>query len=168
MNFTRVGLNGENGAKSIIGGVSLDNDGLVRDPVGKDRGRCESGVSCEIPSNTLASEVGKGNHDVGIVGNEAAVEVSETQKRLNVLDFLWFRPILDSLDFSGRHLQTICGEDKAKVLDRVDREKTFIRADIKSVLSEASEYFSNMFFVFFGIVRVNEYVVKIDDDADIK
>ena len=57
------------------------------------------------------SEAGKGNHDVGIVGNEAAVEISETQKGLNVLDFLWFRPILDSLDFSGRHLQTICGED---------------------------------------------------------
>ena len=114
------------------------------------------------------SEVGKRNHDVGIVGDEAAVEVSETQEGLNVLDFLWFRPILDCLDFSGRHLQTICGEDKTEVLDRVDREKTFIRADIKSVLSEASEYFSNVFFVFFGIVRVNEYVVKIDDDADIK
>ena len=42
MNFTRVGLNGENGAKSIIGGVSLNNDGLVGDPVGKDRGGCES------------------------------------------------------------------------------------------------------------------------------
>ena len=124
--------------------------------------------SCEIPSNTLASEAGKRDHDVGIVGDEAAVEVSETQEGLNVLDFLWFRPILDSLDFSGRHLQTICGEDKAEVLDRVDREKTFIRADIKSVLSEASEYFSNVFFVFFGIVRVNEDVVKIDDNADIK
>src|SRR6202522_263747 len=122
----------------------------------------------QIPSNTLASEVGKRNHDVGIVGNEAAVEVSETQERLNVLDFLWFRPILDSLDFSGRHPQTICGEDKAEVLDRDDREKTFIRADIKSVLLEASEYFSNVFFVFFGIIRINEYVVKIGDDADIK
>ena len=43
MNFTRVGLNGEDGAKSIVGGVSLDNDGFVGDPVGKDRGRCESG-----------------------------------------------------------------------------------------------------------------------------
>src|SRR5271168_594339 len=177
MNFTRVGLNGEDGAKSIIGGVSLDNDGFVGNPVGKDRGGCESGLkgfecltgfSCKIPSNTLASEAGKGNHDVGIVGNEAAVEVSETQKGLNVLDFLWFRPILDSLDFSGRHLQTICGDDKAEVLDRVDREKTFIRADIKSVLSEALEYFSNVFFVFFGIIGINEYVVKIDDDADIK
>jgi hypothetical protein len=72
-----------------------------------------------IPS----SETGKWNHDVGIVGNEAAVEISETQKRLNVLDFLWFRPILDSLYFGGRHLQTICGEDKTKVLNGVNREK---------------------------------------------
>src|ERR1700678_1798053 len=44
MYFTRVGLNGEDGAKSIIGGVSLDNDGFVGDPVGKDRGGCESGL----------------------------------------------------------------------------------------------------------------------------
>src|SRR6202522_4116486 len=97
------------------------------------------GFSGEIPNNTFASETGKWNHDVGIVENEAAVEISETQKRLNVFDFLWFRPILDSLDFSGRHLQTILGEDETKVLDRVDREKTFIRADIKSVLSVVLE-----------------------------
>ena len=124
--------------------------------------------SCKVPSNTLASEAGKRDHDVGIVGNEVAVEVSETQERFNVLDFLWIRPILDSLDFSGRHLQTICGEDKTEVLDRVDREKTFIGVDVKSILLEASEYFLNVFFVFFGIIGINEYVVKIDDDTDIK
>src|ERR1700678_1757446 len=124
--------------------------------------------SCKIPNNTLASEAGKRDHDVGIVGDEGAVEVSETQEGLNVLDFLWFRPILERLDFSGRHLQTICGEDKAEVLDRGDGEKAFIRADIKSVLSEVSEYFSNVFFVFFGVIGIKEYVVKIDYDADVK
>jgi hypothetical protein len=58
---------------------------------------------------------------------------SETQKRLNVLNFLRFRPILDSLDFGGRHLQTIFGEDKTKVIDGVNGKEAFIGANIKSV-----------------------------------
>jgi hypothetical protein len=44
MNITRVGLNRKDGAKTIIGGVSFDNDGSVVDPVGKNRGGCESGL----------------------------------------------------------------------------------------------------------------------------
>ena len=87
---------------------------------------------------------------------------------MNVLDFLGFRPILDSLDFGGRHLQTIGGEDKAEIFDGISGEVAFVGTEIKTMLSETSEYFSDMILVFFGIVGIDKNVVEIEDDTDIK
>ena len=53
------------------------------------------------------SGMSKWNSDVGVVGYETSVEVSKTKKRLYILDFLRFRPILDGLNFGGGHGKTI-------------------------------------------------------------
>ena len=39
------------------------------------------------------------NHDFRISVNEAMVEVGKAKERLSILDFPWYRPILDDLDF---------------------------------------------------------------------
>jgi len=44
----------------------------------------------------------------------------------------------------------------------------FVRTEVKAVLSESAEYFSNMVLMFFGIVGVDKNVVEIDNDTDIK
>ena len=43
VDFTGIGLDGEDGAKGIVQGVDLNNDWMVRNPMGEDRCRNESG-----------------------------------------------------------------------------------------------------------------------------
>ena len=43
VDFTRIGLDGEDGTQSIIGGISFYNDRFIGDPVGQDRCGGESG-----------------------------------------------------------------------------------------------------------------------------
>ena len=89
VDFTGIGLDGEDGTQSIIGGIGFYDDRFIGDPVGQDRCRGESGFQClegfsgsigKVPRNTLAGQPGKRNHDGGIIGNEAAVKISEAKK----------------------------------------------------------------------------------------
>ena len=89
VDLTRVGLNGENCAKGIVQGVSLNNDGFVGDPMSEDCGRGEGGLKGlkrlssgigEIPQDTLVGEPSKRNDNVGIVRDETLVEVCEAQE----------------------------------------------------------------------------------------
>ena len=84
-----ISLDGEDGTQSIIGGISFYDDRFIGDPVGQDRCGGESGFQglegfpggiSKVPRNTLVGQPGKQNHDVGIIGNEAAVKISEAKK----------------------------------------------------------------------------------------
>jgi hypothetical protein len=44
---------------------------------------------------------------VGIVVNEASVEIGKLEEGLDIADFLRFGPVLDGLHFSIRHSETI-------------------------------------------------------------
>ena len=89
VDFTGIGLDGEDGTQSIIGGIGFYNDRFIGDPVGQDRCRGESGFQGlegflggigKVPWNTLVGQPGKRNHDGGIIGNEAAVKISEAKE----------------------------------------------------------------------------------------
>src|ERR1700679_336931 len=86
-NLAGVCLTRQNSAQSVVGGVCFHDDWSVGDPVGEDGGGDEgrlqriegfSSVVREIPRNTLPSEAGKRDHYVGVVRNEAAVEIGES------------------------------------------------------------------------------------------
>ena len=67
VDFTRIGLDGENGAKGVVQGISLNNDRMVGNPMGEDRcrGKCRlqgfkrfpSRVG-EIPWSTFSGKPG--------------------------------------------------------------------------------------------------------------
>ena len=86
---------------------------------------------------------------------------------MNILDFLGFRPILDSLNFGGVHLQTILRKNKAKVFDSVTGESTLVGVCIETMLAEMAEDLMNMLLMLCGVVRINEDVVKVYNDIDI-
>jgi len=52
---------------------------------------------------TLAGKICKWNHYFGISMYEATLEVGKAEERLNILDFPWYGPILDDLDFVWGH-----------------------------------------------------------------
>ena len=55
-----------------------------------------------------------------------------------------------------------------KIFDGISREAAFVGLEVKSVLSEMSEYFADMFMMIFGIVREYQNIIKIDNDGNIK
>jgi len=57
----------------------------------------------EMPGGTLVGKMCKQNCDFGISINEMMVEVGKAEERLNILDFLWYWPILDDLNFVRGH-----------------------------------------------------------------
>ena len=86
VDFTGIGLDGEDGTQSIIGSIGFYNDRFIRDPVGQDRCRGESGYQGlegflgnigKVPQNILVGQPGKQNHDVRIIRNEAAVKLAK-------------------------------------------------------------------------------------------
>src|SRR5882724_13308997 len=100
--------NGKDSGECIVRGVSLDCNLSVRDPMGKGRSCGESLFKCfkggmaligEMPRNTLAGKTRERDCDFGISVNETTVEIGKAEERLNVLDFSWYWPILDYLDF---------------------------------------------------------------------
>ena len=46
---------------------------------------------------------GERDHDVQVALDEPAVEIGKAKEGLNVLDFPWFRPIKNCLDFVMGH-----------------------------------------------------------------
>ena len=58
------------------------------------------------------------------------VEISKAKKRLNVFNLVGLRPILNSLNLGGIHLQSIFREDEAEVFDGVFGKTTFIQMGI--------------------------------------
>ena len=84
------------------------------------------GSISKVPWNTLAGQPGKQNHNVRIIRNEVAVKISKAEKRLNVFNLAGFRPILNSLNLGGIHLQSFFREDEAEVFDSVFGKMTFI------------------------------------------
>ena len=84
--FTRVSLNGEDCTKCIVRGISFYDDRLIRNLMCEDRSRGEGrfqgfkGLSSsisEVPRDTLASKTSERNNEVGVVGDESMIEVSE-------------------------------------------------------------------------------------------
>ena len=53
----------------------------------------------------------EGNYYIQVALNEPAIEVGEAKEGLNVLNFPWFRPVKNCLDFVLGHGEPGQGED---------------------------------------------------------
>jgi hypothetical protein len=76
--------------------------------------------------------------------NISPIKISKTQKRLNVLDFSWFRPVLYDFDLGRIHLKSVGSDHMAKIINRLGMEITFLAICIQSVLAEPFKDFGNM------------------------
>jgi len=79
---------------------------LMHEDFGESLFKCfKDGVTLirEKPRDTLVGNMCEQNHDFAISVNEVMVEVDEAKERLSILDFSWYWPILDDLDFVQGH-----------------------------------------------------------------
>ena len=105
-------MNGENASDGIVGGICLNNDGSVWNPMDEDRSRGEdvfevledrvTGVT-EVPGNTFAGEASQQSDNTGIIIYESPVEICKAEEGLHILDLLRLRPVLYGLHFLWRH-----------------------------------------------------------------
>ena len=87
---------------------------------------------------------------------------------MNVFDLVVFRPIEDSLHFVFSHAKSIRCQDVSKEFHTVLVKLAFPSVGIKAMFPEPAEDFFDMLFVLGQVVRVDEDVVKVDDDTDIE
>jgi len=76
-----------------------------------------AGFFFKIEGNTLMSELSQRNNDVGVIVDESAVEVGETEEGLDVFDFPRLRPVADGLDPVFGHKKAFGRQDVSEVLD---------------------------------------------------
>ena len=96
--------NRKNSSKSVVWGISFHDELRVWNPIRKDRSggkglfqgiECYPTIVVKVPWTVLSSETSEWNDYVWIIENETFVEVGETLKGLDILYFLWFRPLLN-------------------------------------------------------------------------
>src|SRR6266581_3588053 len=124
-------LNGEDSGYHIIGCISLHDKWSIRDPMCQDGGgregifeKTESGTTVvrENPRGPFAGEACQGDHNVGILVDETPVEVCEAKERLDILDLMGFRPVLDGFHFLSGHGKSGWGKDIPEVLHSICME----------------------------------------------
>ena len=79
--------------------------------------------------------------------DEVTVEVRKTEEGLNVLNFMGFRPSLDSFDLLHRHRKSGGRKDIAQIFHGVSMELTLQGIGEESVLAQSLEDFLDMFLV---------------------
>ena len=116
----------------------------------------ESGVTIigEFPRSVFAGKPCERNNNVGVVVDESTVKVRESEEGLNVLNFPWFWPIGDGLNFLCGHGESIWRETETEVLSGGGMELTFLWLGEEIVFAEASEDFMDMFLMGLEVLRV--------------
>ncbi|KIK78856.1 hypothetical protein PAXRUDRAFT_162881, partial [Paxillus rubicundulus Ve08.2h10] len=137
--FVIRAVDGKDAHDGIVGGASLNDDRGVRHPMSQNRSGGEgifqtpesrAAFVREVPRSIFPSEASEQNNNVGIIENEVAVEVGETEEGLDVSDFPRFWPISDSFDFVGGHHQAARGEEVSEIFNGGGVEFTFLRFGI--------------------------------------
>lgn len=161
----------------VIRSVCFENERSTGNEVCEDRSGDESLFEriegfktffVEVPFDGFSGEADKRKDYVGVMTDESPIKVGKPQERLDVLHFAGFRPVLDNLDFSRIHSQTVRRKKESKILNSILVKSTFVGSSVEPMFSESSENFLNMFAVIIGVVGVDEDVVQVDDHCDVK
>ena len=125
-------------------------------------------VVSKFPRSVFAGKPHERNNNVGVVVDKTMVEICESEEGLDVLNFPWFRPIGDGLNFLRGHRESIGRETETEVLGGGGMELTFLQLGEEIVLSEVSEDFTDVFLMGLGVLGVYQDVIQIDDNTDIE
>ena len=176
MNFGVLQLYGEDGGERVIGSVSFNDDRSIGYPVVQNW----SGSECllqvvkggthffiKLEAGVFVCKAGERNDNIGVVVDEASVEVGETKEGLDILDFPWLGPVLYDFDLVGSHGESIWRQDISEVFYSIGVKFTFVSSRVKTVFPQSAEDFFDVFLMGRLIGRINEDVVKVHDNTNI-
>ena len=167
-----VGLE-EDGARRMFGGVRGDSKrgGEVRE-VENRFGEEETFEGVEgglarrgpVPGEVLLGEIEEGAGDIGVVGDEASVEIGEAKERANVFHLGWGRPACDPIKFDWIHGQLAGFDDHAKIFNLVSGELAFFELQMKVEFCHVLENALRTFLVEGGVRGVDEEIIHVDNE----
>src|SRR6516164_7230460 len=147
----------ENGCDGKVRGVGFHRRGAIRLEVSEDGRGGESclqlvesvaGSVVENEAVALLEESRERRDHLGVTPNEAAVKVGKAEEDLEVVHRGRLRPIENSRDFLGIHLDAVGRDDVAEVLHLVLMERTLLWFGEEAVGTEALQHESNVALVF--------------------
>ena len=123
--------NGERGRE--VGEVK-DRFGEEEEFKGVERGLARGGP---VPQEVFLGKVEERASDVGVVGDEALVEIGEAKERANIFHLGWSRPIRNSIEFNWVHGQLTGFDDHAEVFDFVSGKLAFFEFQVEVEFSHS-------------------------------
>jgi len=117
-----------------------------------------------VPLEVLFGEVNEGTGNVGIVGDESAVEVGEAKERAYVLDFCGGWPFGNSVEFDGVHSKLTRFDDHSKVFYFVSGEFALLEFEVQIQLGHSLEDTFGAFLMGSSVGGEDEEIVHIDDE----
>ncbi|KAF8832667.1 hypothetical protein HHX47_DHR1001691 [Lentinula edodes] len=177
MNFTVSILDGKNGRNGIIRSVGLHDKWAIGLPMGQNR--CRSKSNFEIfeglltaavpdPGSTFSGKPSHRHNGITIIIDKTMVEICKTQEGLNVLNLPRNRPLENCLDFLLGHSQSVGRKNITQILNSIHIELALLGIGIEPMMAKSPKNFLDVFLVFFWRIRVDQNIVKIDDDTNIK
>jgi len=160
-------------SRSELGGISGNGErcGEVReveDGFGKESGA--EGVHGLLasrgpgPSTVFLGEVNEGAGDVGVVGDEATVEIGKAKEGADILDFLGSGPLGDAIEFDGVHGELTGFDDHTKVFNLGGGEFTFFEFKMEVEFHHTLQDTLSTFLVGGGVGGEDEEIIHVDNE----
>ena len=83
------------------------------------------------PSTVFLSEVDEGAGDVGVIRDEATIEVGKAEEGADILDFLGSGPLSDAIEFDWVHGKLAGFDDHAEVFNFSGGEFAFLEFEME-------------------------------------
>ena len=103
--------------------------------------------------------------DLGVVLDEAVVEVAKAEKHLELFKFLGCGPFCNAGDFYRVHLDLTLGDDDTKILNGELVEGAFFEFEVEVVFGEAGKDVVGKFVKESEVVVEDENVVEVDNEV---
>ena len=97
-----------------------------------------------------------------------SVEVSKSQKALYILNTDWELSVNNNSDFSRIYSDFSLSDNKVKIFDFFNIEFTFFNVKLKTDILKLSKNCLNMNLMFLSVLTVNQNIVNVDSDKNIK
>ena len=116
-----------------------------------------------VPGEVLLWEVEEGVSDIGVIGNEASVEIGEAKERADIFHLGGSWPIGDPIEFNWVHGQLTRLDDHAEVFNLVGGEFTLFELQMKVEFSHTLQNTFSAFLMEGGVGGIDEEIIHIDN-----
>ena len=125
-------------------------------------------LSCGVqegPGDAFLSKAGQWNSDFGIIVDETAIEVEETQEQLQFPLVSWYFPFSSGLDLLRISAQLTITNDHAQELNFRFLKEALLLFQVQMMMLQALQHLMNQHTMFLDIHGEDENVIYVDNNV---